>query len=90
VKGKNGEMSEKPFKVYTPEQAAELLQLSEHTIRSYIKQGKLKAAAFGNRLRISEDHLREFFNSHLINAQDAPNQDNVDLNGDEHKDHKDD
>jgi excisionase family DNA binding protein len=62
------------FRVYTPEQVAELLQLKESTVKNYIRQGKLKAAVFGTRMRVSEEHLREFFNDHVLNRIDDDEQ----------------
>lgn len=58
------------MKVYTIKQVAEILQLKERTIKQYIAEGKLKAARFGTRVRISHDHLVEFFNSHVVNGDD--------------------
>lgn len=50
------------FRTYTPEQVSEILQLNVNTVWRYLKEGKLKSAKFGNRYRISEEQLREFFN----------------------------
>jgi excisionase family DNA binding protein len=49
------------MKVYTPEEVAEALKLNVNTVWRYIKDGKLTAAKFGNRYRISEKQLEEFF-----------------------------
>lgn len=43
--------------VYTPEQAAQLLQLNRETIYRYIKEGKLEAARLGRALRIPRRSL---------------------------------
>lgn len=59
------------FRVYTIEEVAELLKLAESSIRTYIREGKLKHARFGNRVRISEEHLKEFYNSHVVQGDEA-------------------
>lgn len=58
------------FRTYTIQQVAELLQLKESTIRTYIAEGKLKAARFGTRVRISHQHLMEFFNAHVVEGNE--------------------
>lgn len=80
VKGELVITEEKSFRTYTPEQVAEIFQVSPKTIKQYIRQGKLKAAAFGNRIRVSEEHVREFYSNHLVNTDD-----DIDLDGDEIK-----
>lgn len=51
--------SRAPLERYlTPEQAAEIAQLSHRTILKAIRQGKLVAARVGNRVRIRVDALR--------------------------------
>lgn len=66
----------KDFRTYTIKQAAERLQMAESTIRTYIKEGKLKAARFGTRVRISQQHLEEFFNEHVVNGEEVNLDDN--------------
>ena len=39
--------------VYTVDQVAEILQVSSHTVRKLIKEGKLKAIRVGVQLRIT-------------------------------------
>lgn len=45
---------------YTVKDAAQILQVSERTLRGYIKSGKLKARKFGYVWRIAESDLSEF------------------------------
>lgn len=47
-------------KAYNVQEAAELLDVSAQTIRSYIKQGKLKAQKAGNKYVITEETLKAF------------------------------
>lgn len=47
-------------KAYNVQEAAELLDVSPQTIRSYIKQGKLKAQKAGNKYIITEETLKAF------------------------------
>ncbi|MBE0408784.1 MAG: helix-turn-helix domain-containing protein [Anaerolineales bacterium] len=43
---------QRPSEIFTPEQAAEYLQLDRETIYRYIRQGKLVASKFGRAYRI--------------------------------------
>jgi excisionase family DNA binding protein len=63
------------MEIYTPEEVAEKLKLNVNTVWRYIKDGKLQAAKFGNRYRISEDQLREFFERMSTEASGADAQD---------------
>jgi len=45
---------------YTPKEAAELLKVSERTVRRWIGEGKLSAWRFGRQLRIPVEALIEF------------------------------
>lgn len=49
-------------RVYTPEEVAEILQITEYTVLKWLRQGKLKGFRAGRLWRISEDHLNEFMN----------------------------
>ncbi len=53
-------------KYYNPKEIAELLSVSEKTIRRYIKSGKIKAIKIGSRLKISESNYMEFVNSQKL------------------------
>lgn len=68
----------KDFRTYTIQEVAERLKMAESTIRTYIREGKLKAARFGTRVRISQQHLEEFFNQHIVNGDDVNLDDNED------------
>jgi excisionase family DNA binding protein len=48
------------YEFYTPQEVAEKLRLNVNTVYEYIRMGKLKAARFGNRYRISENDVQEF------------------------------
>ena len=48
---------------FTVKDAAEILQVTERTLRGYIKAGKLKARKFGNFWRIAEPDLQAFLES---------------------------
>lgn len=47
-------------KAYNVQEAAELLDVSPQTIRSYIKQGKLKAQKAGRAFYITESTLEAY------------------------------
>ena len=42
------------------QETAETLRVTPQTIRSYIKQGKLKGKRIGRPILISEENIREF------------------------------
>ncbi|MDD2212171.1 MAG: helix-turn-helix domain-containing protein [Syntrophomonadaceae bacterium] len=48
---------------YTPEQVAEKLQLSIHTIWKYLRAGKLPASKIARGYRVSEEQLDRFMKS---------------------------
>jgi putative molybdopterin biosynthesis protein len=48
------------IKFYTVQETAELLRVTPQTIRSYIKQGKLKGKRIGRPILISEANIQEF------------------------------
>jgi len=49
--------------LYTVLELSKLLDVTEVTLRRYIKDGKLKATLMGGKYLISEDTLRELLNS---------------------------
>jgi excisionase family DNA binding protein len=53
-------MKEKSREVYTPEQAAEYLQVSRETIYRYIRTGKLVASKLGRTYRVPKRSLELF------------------------------
>lgn len=48
------------IKFYTAREVAATLRLDVNTIYEYIRMGKLPAARFGNRYRITEEDIRQF------------------------------
>jgi excisionase family DNA binding protein len=48
------------MRTYTPEQAAEVLQISLLTVRRYARQGRLKGSKVGRHWRFTEQDLTEF------------------------------
>ena len=49
--------------LYTVLELSQSLDITEVTIRRYIKEGKLKATKIGGKYHISEETLRELLNS---------------------------
>jgi excisionase family DNA binding protein len=47
-------------KLYTTQEAAELLKIHPKTLKGYIDEGLLKASWFGNRWRIKSSELMRF------------------------------
>ena len=45
---------------YTPEQLADLLQISRRTVYLWVRERKLKAIKAGNRVRIPADAISKF------------------------------
>lgn len=48
------------MKIYTIEQVAEILQVSDRTVYKLVNEGELRAKKVGNMFRISERALQEF------------------------------
>lgn len=49
------------MKVYTPDEAAEILSIDAQTIRIWLRRGILRGSKIGTKLwRISEDDIKEF------------------------------
>ena len=48
------------IKFYTIAETAKALQVTPQTIRSYIKQGRLKAQRIGKPILVTENNLKEF------------------------------
>ena len=48
--------------VFTAKETAELLRVSERTIRNYIKRGMLTAQKVGGDWAISEENIKAFLN----------------------------
>lgn len=51
------------LKLYSLQELSESLKLTLISLRSYVRQGKLKARKVGTRWYVSEDNLKEFFNN---------------------------
>ncbi len=47
--------------LFTVEELAELLEVQERTIRSYLNTGKLKGRKLAGRWYVTEDSLKEYF-----------------------------
>lgn len=61
--------------LYTVLELSKLLDVTEVTLRRYIKDGKLHARIIGGAYHISEDSLREFIDKREpSNAKDTTNQ----------------
>jgi excisionase family DNA binding protein len=54
---KSGNNMEKVREIFTPEQAAEYLQVDKETIYRYIRQGKLIASRLGRNYRIPKGSI---------------------------------
>lgn len=48
------------IKFYTVQETAEALEVTAQTVRSYIKQDRLKATRIGRPLLITEQNLKDF------------------------------
>lgn len=51
------------IKFYTVQEIASILQVTPQTIRTYIKQDKIRAQRIGRPLLITESSLKEFLNN---------------------------
>jgi len=59
------------LKLYDIKELAEQLGVAQDTIRNYLKAGRLAGQKLGTRWYVSEDALRDYFNS---KRQPDPNQ----------------
>jgi excisionase family DNA binding protein len=50
------------IKVYTVQEVMEILKLSQNTVLTMLKDGRLKGVKIGRFWRISEENLRAFLN----------------------------
>lgn len=50
-------------RTYTPEELAEILQVTKRTVYSYIKAGKIRAIKIGKYWRTSQKALDDFLNT---------------------------
>jgi excisionase family DNA binding protein len=57
-------------KVYTPQQAAEILSISDKTLMDWLRAGKIKGVKVGKYWRIMEADLEEFLRQNR--AADKP------------------
>jgi excisionase family DNA binding protein len=64
-------MLSKPF--YTTHEIAELLKVSEATVRNWIHEGELRAVKFSRDFRVAAKDLEAFVNAHA--TRPAPDQD---------------
>jgi len=55
------------MKIYTVKEAAKILKVNPKTVRKYINDGKLEASKLGNRFRIKEGDLENFFDANKDN-----------------------
>lgn len=53
-------------KDYTPQQAAEILSISEKTLMNWLRAGKIKGVKVGRLWRIMEQDLEEFLRQNRI------------------------
>lgn len=59
------------LKLWTVEELAQILDVQERTIRSYLRGGKLRGRKLARRWYVTEEHLREYFS---ITQQEASNE----------------
>jgi len=56
-------MNEPIDKLYTPEEAAEVLRVKTRTVMEWLRQSKLKGVKLGKLWRIKESELKAFISS---------------------------
>lgn len=59
-------MNEKQIKVYDLKEVCKELNIGLQVLRSYIKEGKIKASKIGRKYVITEESINEFINSNLV------------------------
>lgn len=58
--------------LYTYRQAGQILGVSDRTVWTLVKDGKLKAVRFGRTVRISDRAIQAFIQQHEGRAADVP------------------
>lgn len=48
--------------LYTLKELAQLLEVTERTLHTYIKTGKLKGVKIGGKWKVTEENLQKFIN----------------------------
>lgn len=59
-------------KAYTPDEVAQIFQISKHTVYELIKRGELQAFKIGNKMRIEQAELERFKESTKAPAKKSP------------------
>ena len=59
-------MNEKKIKVYELKEVCKELNIGLQVLRSYIKEGKIKASKIGLKYLITEESINDFINSNLV------------------------
>ncbi|ALC89047.1 excisionase [Bacillus sp. FJAT-18017] len=54
------EASSVEIKAYTPDEVAQIFQISKHTVYELIKRGELQAFKIGNKMRIEHDEIERY------------------------------
>jgi excisionase family DNA binding protein len=49
-------------KLYTIKELAEIIKVTERTLHSYVKNGRLKGVKIGGKWKVTEANLHKFFN----------------------------
>jgi excisionase family DNA binding protein len=63
-------MTQEAMKLYTVSEAAEILGISQETLRGWIWKQKFPVVRAGNRLvRIRQEDIRTFIDSHYVEAK---------------------
>ena len=58
-------------KIYTTQQAAEILQINVQTLRKYIREGRLAASKFGTQeYRITGEDIKAFLDATKITKEE--------------------
>lgn len=58
----NSEKKITEIKMYDLEELSTMLNVTDQTLRKYIKGGKLKAAKIGGKWKVTEENLTKFIN----------------------------
>jgi len=57
--------------MYSPEEAAEIMNLNPNTIRAWLRTGQLKGVKLGGRIwRISEEAIEDFIKNSAIKDEE--------------------